>query len=116
MSRFIYADHAGTTALSQTALAAMTPYFTEQYGNPSSLYRFGQEAKADLERARADIAACIGAKPEEIFFTSGGTTMAIFLTTIGLLVSVSRRPAAIRERVAPPALVRLKERWARAEG
>lgn len=73
MSRFIYADHAGTTALSQTALAAMTPYFTEQYGNPSSLYRFGQEAKADLERARADIAACIGAKPEEIFFTSGGT-------------------------------------------
>lgn len=50
------------------------------------------------------------------FFTSGGTTMAIFLTTIGLLVSVSRRPVAIRERVAPPALVRLKERWARAEG
>ena len=50
------------------------------------------------------------------FFTSGGTTMAIFLTTIGLLVSVSRRPAAIRERVAPPALVRLKERWVRAEG
>ena len=73
MSRFIYADHAGTTALSQTSLAAMTPYFTEQYGNPSSLYRFGQEAKADLERARADIAASIGAKPEEIFFTSGGT-------------------------------------------
>ena len=50
------------------------------------------------------------------FFTSGGTTMAIFLTTMGLLVSVSRRPAAIRERVAPPALVRLKERWVRAEG
>lgn len=50
------------------------------------------------------------------FFTSGGTTMAIFLTTIGLLVSVSRRPVAIRERVAPPALVRLKERWVRAEG
>ena len=50
------------------------------------------------------------------FFTSGGTTMAIFLTTIGLLVSVSRRPAAIPERVAPPALVRLKERWAGAEG
>ena len=73
MSRFIYADHAGTTALSRTALAAMTPYFTEQYGNPSSLYRFGQEAKADLEQARADIAACIGAKAEEIFFTSGGT-------------------------------------------
>ncbi|MGI5883987.1 MAG: FtsW/RodA/SpoVE family cell cycle protein [Candidatus Spyradocola sp.] len=50
------------------------------------------------------------------FFTSGGTTMAIFLTTMGLLVSVSRRPVAIRERVAPPALIRLKERWMRAEG
>ena len=73
MSRFIYADHAGTTALSRAALEAMTPYLTERYGNPSSLYRFGQEAKSDLEQARADIAACIGAKPEEIFFTSGGT-------------------------------------------
>ena len=73
MSRFIYADHAGTTALSRAALEAMTPYLTERYGNPSSLYRFGQEAKSDLEQARADIAACIGAKPEELFFTSGGT-------------------------------------------
>ena len=57
MSRFIYADHAGTTALSRAALEAMTPYLTERYGNPSSLYRFGQEAKSDLEQARADIAA-----------------------------------------------------------
>ena len=73
MSRFIYADHAGTTALSRAALEAMAPYLTERYGNPSSLYRFGQEAKSDLEQARSDVAACIGAKPEELFFTSGGT-------------------------------------------
>ena len=73
MSRFIYADHAGTTALSQTALAAMTPYFTEQYGNPSSLYAFGQQAKSDLEQARATVARCLNAQPEEIYFTSGGT-------------------------------------------
>lgn len=73
MSRFIYADHAATTALSDTALRAMTPYFQQQYGNPSSLYRFAQEAKSDLEQARAEIAACLGAKPEEIYFTSGGT-------------------------------------------
>lgn len=73
MSRAVYADHAATTALSDTALNAMMPYFQKQYGNPSSLYSFAQEAKADLERARADIAACIGAKPEEIYFTSGGT-------------------------------------------
>ena len=73
MSRFIYADHAATTALSDTALRAMTPYFQQQYGNPSSLYRFAQEAKSDLEQARAEIAACLGARPEEIYFTSGGT-------------------------------------------
>ena len=73
MTRFIYADHAATTALSDTALKAMTPYFQQQYGNPSSLYRFAQEAKSDLEQARAEIAACLGARPEEIYFTSGGT-------------------------------------------
>ena len=73
MSRFIYADHAATTALSDTALRAMAPYFQQQYGNPSSLYRFAQEAKSHLEQARAEIAACLGARPEEIYFTSGGT-------------------------------------------
>ena len=73
MSRFVYADHAATTALSDAALRAMTPYFQRQYGNPSSLYAFAQNAKADLERARAEVAECLNAKPEEIFFTSGGT-------------------------------------------
>ena len=73
MPRNVYADHAATTALSDKALSAMLPYFQAQFGNPSSLYSFAQSAKADLERARADIAACIGAKPEEIYFTSGGT-------------------------------------------
>ena len=73
MSRFIYADHAATAALRPAALRAMEPYFMEQYGNPSSLYAFGQQAKSDLEAARAAVAACLNAKPEEIFFTSGGT-------------------------------------------
>ena len=73
MPRNVYADHAATTALSDKALSAMLPYFQTQFGNPSSLYSFAQSAKADLERARADIAGCIGAKPEEIYFTSGGT-------------------------------------------
>lgn len=73
MSRFVYADHAATTALSNAALHAMLPYFQEKYGNPSSLYAFGQSAKADLDAARARIAACLGAKAEEIYFTSGGT-------------------------------------------
>ena len=73
MKRNVYADHAATTALSDTALNAMLPYFQEKFGNPSSLYGFGQAAKADLDAARAEVAACLGAKPDEIFFTSGGT-------------------------------------------
>lgn len=71
--RHVYADHAATTAVSNKALEAMSPYWHEQYGNPSSLYRFAQDAKADLEQARAKIAATLGAHPDEIYFTSGGT-------------------------------------------
>ena len=73
MSRFIYADHAATTAVTDTALKAMLPYFTQEYGNPSSLYRFAQQAKSDLDQARATVAQCLNAQPEEIYFTSGGT-------------------------------------------
>ena len=73
MSRFLYADHAATTRLSPAALTAMMPYLQEAYGNPSSLYSFGQQAKADLEAARADVAACLNARPEELYFTSCGT-------------------------------------------
>ena len=73
MSRFIYADHAATTRLSQRALEAMMPYFQSDFGNPSSLYDFGQQAKMNLDAARAKVAACLNAKPEEIVFTSGGT-------------------------------------------
>ncbi len=69
----IYADNAATTKLSPAALAAMMPCLTEDYGNPSSLYDFATRAKAELERARADVAHSLGAEPGEIFFTSGGT-------------------------------------------
>lgn len=69
----IYADNAATTKMSKTAVAAMMPYIEEFYGNPSSLYSFGQKAKEALESARADVADCIGAEPREIYFTSGGS-------------------------------------------
>ena len=69
----IYADNAATTKMSKAVIAEMLPYMEEVYGNPSSLYAFGQEAKEALEEARADIAACIGAEPKEIIFTSGGS-------------------------------------------
>lgn len=70
---FVYADNAATTSVSKTALDAMMPYLTTNYGNPSSLYSFAQEVTEDVARARADIAACIGANPREIYFTSGGS-------------------------------------------
>lgn len=73
MAKIIYADNAATTAMSDTAIAAMTPYLKEVYGNPSSLHTVGQIAKEALDKARAEIAECIGAKPNEIFFTSGGS-------------------------------------------
>ena len=69
----IYADHAATTAMSQTAIDVMTRCMREDYGNPSSLYQLGQQAKETLERAREEIAQSIGAKPSEIYFTSGGS-------------------------------------------
>ncbi len=70
---FVYADNAATTSVSKTALDAMMPYLTTQYGNPSSLYSFAQKAKEALEDARKTVADIIGAEPKEIYFTSGGS-------------------------------------------
>ena len=69
----VYADNAATTKISKTAVEAMLPYLSEYYGNPSSLYAFGQRAKEALEAAHADMAACLGAQPNEIYFTSCGS-------------------------------------------
>lgn len=69
----IYADNAATTKMSRTAIDAMLPYMEEIWGNPSSLYEDGQKAAEALWSARERIAACIGAKPKEIYFTSGGS-------------------------------------------
>ena len=69
----IYADNAATTKMSKRAIRAMLPYLDEDYGNPSSLYAFGQRAKEALEDARSRIAGCIGCESREITFTSGGS-------------------------------------------
>ena len=69
----IYADNAATTKMSKTAINAMLPYLENLYGNPSSLYEFGQKAKEALEDARSRIAACLNADAREITFTSGGS-------------------------------------------
>ena len=71
---FVYADNAATTSVSKTALDAMLPYLTENYGNPSSLYAFAQKATEAVAEARATVATCLGAaSPREIYFTSGGS-------------------------------------------
>lgn len=69
----VYADNAATTMMSKTAKEAMMPYFDVVYGNPSSLYSFGQEAKVALEEARDKVAKALNADPKEIYFTSGGS-------------------------------------------
>lgn len=69
----IYLDHAATTAVSKTVREAMLPYFSEDYGNPSSLYLFAQKAKKAVEDSRRSIAGLLGVNPREVYFTSGGT-------------------------------------------
>ena len=73
MEQFVYVDNAATTKLSPVVLEAMMPYLTEEYGNPSSLYRFGNHAKRAIEQARKEVADVLGAEPFEILFTGGGT-------------------------------------------
>ena len=73
MKQFIYADNAATTQLDMDAFEAMKPYLLGEYGNASQPYSFARTAKKALKNSRETIARCIGAEPEEIFFTSGGT-------------------------------------------
>lgn len=70
---YVYADNAATTKVSPTAVAAMMPFLTEEYGNPSSFYSLGQRAAEALVKARETVAECLGAEPGEIYFTGGGS-------------------------------------------
>jgi cysteine desulfurase len=69
----IYLDHAATTPVRREVLEAMEPYFGSRFGNPSSMHRWGREARAALDAARERLARCLGAEPDELCFTSGGT-------------------------------------------
>ncbi len=71
--RSVYMDYAATTPVRPEVLEAMAPYFSERFGNPSSLYALAREAKEAVEEARGRAAAAIGADPGEVFFTAGGT-------------------------------------------
>ena len=69
----VYLDYAATTPTDPEVVKVMAPYFTDRFGNPSSIYSYGQEAKGAIEEARVQVAGLIGARDEEIVFTSGGT-------------------------------------------
>lgn len=73
MDKRIYFDHAATTPVDPRVLEKMLPYFTQKFGNPNSQHAFGRETVCAVDDARDEIAACIGAKSSEIYFTSGGT-------------------------------------------
>ena len=102
----IYLDNAATTALSETAEKAMEPYFSDLYGNPSSSYRFGQEAKRAIEAGRQALASFLHVSPREIYFTGGGTESDnwALLSLLGwgekspkhLLTSTIEHPAILR--------------------
>src|SRR5512147_589159 len=69
----IYLDHAATTPVRAEVLEAMLPFYGPRFGNPSSGHRWGREARTALDEARERVARCLGAQPDEICFTSGGT-------------------------------------------
>ena len=73
MSRRVYLDHNASTPVHPEVVAEMLPYLTEHFGNPSSVHAFGREAREGLDIARERVARFLGARPEEIVFTSGGT-------------------------------------------
>lgn len=105
--RIIYADNNATTALDPEVLEAMRPFLTERYGNPSSVHSFGSDIARDIERAREQVAECIGTRqPSEIVFTSCGTESDN--TAIrSALVSKPDRKRFVTTRVEHPAVLTL---------
>ena len=71
--RIIYMDHSATTYTKEKVVDAMIPYFTRHFGNPSSIYSIARESKQAIDTARAQVATALGANPDEIYFTSGGS-------------------------------------------
>ena len=69
----VYLDHSATTPVRPEVLDAMQPFFGPRFGNPSSIHRWGRDARVALDEARERVARCLGAHPDEICFTSGGT-------------------------------------------
>ena len=103
----IYLDRAATTAVSKSVREAMLPYFSEDYGNPSSLYLFAQKAKKAVEDSRRSLAGLLGVNPREIYFTSGGTEsdnwaiLSAFYSAMGKKSGLSDSDAAGQKQRQP---------------
>ncbi len=87
----IYLDNAATTVTDPEVVRSMLPYFTENFGNPSSIYSIGNDTKNAIAKARAQVAGLIGARPGEIYFTSGGTESNNWAVT-GALMALQKKP------------------------
>ena len=108
MKQFIYADNAATTKLDIDAFEAMKPFLLDEYGNASQLYSFARKPKQALKEARATIAQCINAEPEEIFFTSGGTESDNWAIK-GVVFSDSKKHAIITSQIEHHAVLKTCE-------
>jgi cysteine desulfurase len=102
MTRAIYLDHNATTPVAAEAFGAMAPFLREEFGNPSSAHAIGRRAHEALEQARAEVAALIGAAPDEIVFTSGGTE-ASNIAIRGTAKAASGRRKIVTSRIEHPA-------------
>jgi len=108
MKQFIYADNAATTKLDIDAFEAMKPYLLDEYGNASQSYSFARKPKQALKEARATIAQCINAEPEEIYFTSGGTESDNWAIK-GIAFADSEKHAIITSQIEHHAVLRACE-------
>lgn len=105
MKKMIYLDYAATTFVRREVIDSMLPYMNEEYGNPSSIHTFGQKAKQAMDLARTDIASVFGVKPEEIFFTSGGSE-ADNLAVLGIADANSKKGRhIITSKIEHPAIL-----------
>ncbi|MGZ4885986.1 MAG: cysteine desulfurase NifS [Halobacteriota archaeon] len=100
----IYLDHAATTPMRPEVFEAMRPYFLERFGNPSSLHSYGLDAREAVERARHQVASAIGATPQEIIFTSGGTE-SDNLALRGVLQKGGKKDHIITSAIEHPAVL-----------
>lgn len=111
----VYLDNNATTMVAPEVFEAMRPYFCQRYGNPSSMHSFGGEVAAEVKRARESVADLLGATPQEIVFTSGGTE-SDSTAILSALATLPDRSEIVTTRVEHPAVLNLCKRMARDKG